>query len=46
MAGIGYATSWGEIVAAWRHMEYRMASDTAIETLKLDGPLVGATFRW
>jgi hypothetical protein len=46
MAGVGYATGWGEIVAAWRHMEYRMASDTAIETLKLDGPLVGATFRW
>jgi hypothetical protein len=29
MAGVGYAASWGEIVAAWRHMEYRMASDTA-----------------
>jgi len=46
MAGVGYAFKWGEAVAAWRYMEYRLPSDAAVTNLKLDGPVVGATFRW
>jgi hypothetical protein len=46
MGGVGYAFKWGEAVAAWRYMEYRLGSDSAVTNLKLDGPLVGATFRW
>lgn len=46
MGGVGYAFDWGEAVAAWRHMEYRLPSDGAVTRLKFDGPMIGATFRW
>ena len=46
MGGVGHAFKWGEVIAAWRHMEYRFPSDSTLSRLKFDGPAVGATFRW
>ena len=46
MGGVGHAFKWGEAVLAWRYMEYRMGSGSAMDTLKLDGPVIGATLRW
>lgn len=46
IAGIGYAFSWGETVAAWRYLSYDLSSGSAIADVNFNGPLVGVTFRW
>ena len=46
IAGIGYAFRWGEVVAAWRYLDYDFKSGKNIESLKLNGPAVGVAFRW
>ncbi len=46
MAGIGYAFKWGEMIAAWRYLEYDMPSDKPIDNMNFSGPVVGAVFRW
>ena len=45
-AGIGYAFSWGEIVGAYRHLDYNMKSGQAIHRLTFDGPAVAAVFHF
>ncbi|MCG2595464.1 hypothetical protein LZ009_22020 [Ramlibacter sp. XY19] len=42
--GIGYAFSWGEVSLLWRYLSYEMKSGNALQELKLNGPMVGATF--
>jgi hypothetical protein len=44
--GIGYAFSWGEIVGAYRHLDYHMKSGQAIHRLTFDGPAIAAVFHW
>jgi hypothetical protein len=46
IAGVGYAFGWGEVVAAWRHLDYEFKSDSSIESLDFDGPAIGVSFRW
>lgn len=46
IAGVGYAFSWGEVVAAWRYLDYNFKSGKAIESLNLNGPAVAIAFRW
>ena len=46
VAGIGYAFRWGEVVAAWRYLDYDFKSGAKIESLKLNGPAFGVAFRW
>jgi hypothetical protein len=46
IAGIGYAFKWGEVVAAWRYLDYDMKSGTKIESLNFNGPAIGVAFRW
>jgi hypothetical protein len=45
-AGIGYKFGWGELTGLWRYMDYNMKSGSPIESLNLNGPQIGATFRW
>jgi len=45
-AGIGYAYSWGDILAAWRYVRYDFKSDDVVQDLSFNGPMVGVTFRW
>lgn len=45
-AGLGYAFGWGDVMLAWRHVDYDMKSGQAIETLSFDGPAVAAAFHW
>jgi hypothetical protein len=44
--GIGYAFSWGEIVTAWRYLDYDFKSGKTIESLSFNGPAIGVAFRW
>ena len=46
MAGVGYAFGWGDVMLAWRHIDYDMKSAKSIESLTLDGPGVAVAFRW
>lgn len=45
-AGAGYAFEWGEVVAGWRHLDYRFEDGGVLQDIELGGPLVGAAFRW
>jgi hypothetical protein len=46
VTGIGYSWSWGDVLAAWRHIGYDMKAGRDIESLSLSGPAVGVAFRW
>lgn len=46
VGGIGYGFRWGDIIAAWRHIDYQMESGKSIERLSFDGPMIGAAFHW
>jgi len=46
MAGLGYSYNWGEIVAAWRYIDYQFKSDSPIDSLNFNGPLVGFAWHW
>ena len=46
MAGIGYSFGWGDVLAAWRYLDYDMKSGETIESLNLNGPLIAVVFRW
>jgi hypothetical protein len=45
IGGVGYTFGWGDLVAAYRHTDYRMKSDQALQDLTFSGPTIGATFR-
>jgi len=44
--GIGYKFGWGDLVATWRYLDYDFKSGKAIESMSLNGPTIGAVFRW
>ena len=46
LAGIGYAFGWGEVMAAWRYLDYELPGDGPVSDLNFNGPLVGASFAW
>jgi hypothetical protein len=46
VTGIGYSWSWGDVLAAWRHIDYDMKSGRDIESLSFSGPAIGVAFRW
>jgi hypothetical protein len=46
MVGLGYAFSWGELGVAWRYLDYDLKSGRPVRDLNLNGPGIGATFRW
>ena len=46
MVGIGYKFGWGDLAATWRYLDYDFKSGKAIESMSLNGPMIGAVFRW
>ncbi|MCZ8103663.1 MAG: hypothetical protein O9972_37930, partial [Burkholderiales bacterium] len=46
MLGGGRAFDWGEVMVAWRHIDYTMKSDETIRSLSFSGPMVAASFVW
>jgi len=44
--GIGYAFKWGDVVAAWRYLDYDMKSGGKIESMTFNGPAIAAVFHW
>jgi len=45
IGGIGYAFSWGEVLAAWRYIDYKFNGDK-IQDINFNGPAIGVAFRW
>jgi len=46
MGGIGYSFKWGEIVGAWRYLDYDLKSGKKIESMTFNGPAIAAVFHW
>jgi hypothetical protein len=46
VAGVGRSFGWGEVAAAWRHLDYGFAADSKVGDIDFDGPALGVTFRW
>jgi hypothetical protein len=46
IGGVGYTFGWGDLVGAWRHLDYKMKSDSKVQSLSFDGPSVAAVWRW
>jgi hypothetical protein len=44
--GFGYAFGWGDLGIAWRYLDYDTGSDGPITDLNMNGPAIGATWRW
>jgi hypothetical protein len=44
--GLGYTFKWGDLVATWRYLDYDFKSGGAYKTFNMNGPTIGATFRW
>jgi len=46
VGGLGYTLGWGDVLAAWRHVDYDMNPRNDIESVTFSGPAVGVAFRW
>lgn len=44
--GLGYSFGWGDVVAAWRYTDYDFKSGEPVQSLTLQGPAVGVSFRF
>jgi hypothetical protein len=46
LVGAGYTFSWGDLLLAYRHLDYDADDGDLLESLALSGPAFGATFRF
>ncbi|MBK9395394.1 MAG: hypothetical protein IPN40_16640 [Uliginosibacterium sp.] len=46
MSGIGYSYSWGQVLAGWRYLDYQMKAGEKLESVYLNGPMLGVAFSW
>ena len=44
--GLGYTYSWGSVLAGWRYLDYNFKSSAKIESVNLNGPMIGVAFNW
>ena len=44
--GVGYKFGWGDLLVAWRYLDYKMDSNAVVEKLIMSGPAIGARFSW
>lgn len=46
LGGLGYGFSWGDVLAAYRHLEYDQEEGDLLQSVRFSGPAVGVTFRF
>jgi hypothetical protein len=44
--GVGYSFGWGDLVAAWRYTDYEFKSTDALQSLRMQGPALGVSFKF
>jgi hypothetical protein len=44
--GVGYHFHWGDVTLAGRNLSYNTTGNQAIQSVRMTGPLLGATLRW
>lgn len=45
-AGVGYRFDWGSTFATWRYLDYDFKSGNALQSMTMDGALVGVAFQF
>ena len=45
-AGVGYRFDWGAVGVTWRYLDYQFKSGEPIDSMSMNGPVVGVAFRW
>ena len=45
-AGVGYQFDWGAVYATWRYLDYEFKSGNALQSMNLNGGLIGVSFRF
>lgn len=46
MLGVGYSFGWGDLIAAWRYLDYEFKSGDPIQSITFNGVAVGASFKF
>ena len=46
IGGLGYAFKWGDVIVAYRHLDYNMKSGEKIQSVNFNGPAIGVGFHW
>jgi hypothetical protein len=46
IAGLGYSFGWGDVVAAWRYIDYDFKSGEAVQSLTFNGAAIGVSFKF
>ena len=46
MTGLGYAMKWGDVNSSYRYLAFHGSGDQLMQTVRLSGPSLGATFRF
>ena len=44
--GISYRFDWGDVRLAYRNLYYSMNDDKVLQSIRMTGPALGASFRW
>jgi hypothetical protein len=44
--GLGYSFSWGDVIAAWRYLDYDFDGGQPLQSMTFNGVAVGASFRF
>jgi hypothetical protein len=45
-AGVGYQFDWGALFATWRYLDYEFKSGNALQSMSMNGALVGVAFQF
>jgi len=45
-AGFGYRFDWGAVFATWRYLDYQFKSGQLIDSMSMNGPVIGVAFQW
>ena len=46
LAGVGYTFSWGDVLLAYRHLDYDQKHGDLLQGVSLSGPAIGVSFRF
>jgi hypothetical protein len=46
LAGVGYEAGWGDLILAYRHLEWDMGDDGLLEDFSFSGPAAGVKFNF